>query len=56
MKLEHVNLVVSDINAMLKFYQAAFPYWSIRSGGGKEPDMANQDAGYILVITINILL
>ena len=25
MKLEHVNLVVSDINAMLKFYQAAFP-------------------------------
>lgn len=33
MKLEHVNLVVSDINAMLKFYQAAFSYWSIRSGG-----------------------
>jgi len=33
MKLEHVNLVVSDINAMLKFYQAAFPYWSIRSEG-----------------------
>ena len=33
MKLEHVNLVVSDINAMLKFYQAAFPYWSIRIEG-----------------------
>ncbi|ATC83617.1 VOC family protein [Pseudoalteromonas agarivorans] len=33
MKLEHVHLVVNDINAMLKFYQAAFPYWSIRSEG-----------------------
>lgn len=36
MKLEHVNLVVSDINAMLKFYQAVFPYWSITSGGEGE--------------------
>lgn len=31
--LEHVNLVVSDINAMLKFYQAAFPHWTIRDEG-----------------------
>ena len=33
MYLEHVNLVASNIDSMLKFYQAAFPYWSIRSEG-----------------------
>ncbi|MEL0646509.1 VOC family protein [Pseudoalteromonas agarivorans] len=33
MYLEHVNLVANDIDSMLEFYQAAFPYWSIRSEG-----------------------
>jgi catechol-2,3-dioxygenase len=33
MYLEHVNLVVNDVHAMLKFYQAAFPSWAIRSQG-----------------------
>ena len=31
--LEHLNLVVSDIPATLKFYQAAFPHWHIRDEG-----------------------
>ncbi|MYM61572.1 VOC family protein [Vibrio sp. OCN044] len=31
--LEHVNLVVKDIEEMLKFYQAAFPHWKIRDQG-----------------------
>ncbi|WP_166376401.1 VOC family protein [Pseudoalteromonas sp. Z9A4] len=33
MYLEHVNLVASDIDSMLKFYQAVFPHWSVRSEG-----------------------
>lgn len=32
-QLEHVNLVVKDIPEMLKFYQAAFPHWSVRDEG-----------------------
>ena len=28
--IEHLNLVVKDIPATLKFYQAAFPHWRIR--------------------------
>ncbi len=28
--LEHVNLVVSDIDASLAFYGAAFPHWRVR--------------------------
>ena len=32
-QLEHINLVVRDIPEMLKFYQAAFPHWSIRDEG-----------------------
>jgi len=28
--LEHVNLVVSDIDASLAFYRAAFPHWRVR--------------------------
>ncbi|MFK3861910.1 VOC family protein [Pseudoalteromonas rhizosphaerae] len=36
MYLEHVNLVVDDVEAMLHFYKAAFPYWSIRSQGEGE--------------------
>lgn len=33
MRMEHVNLVVSDISRSLLFYQAAFPHWKIRSKG-----------------------
>ena len=33
LQLEHINLVVQDIPAMLKFYQAAFPHWFIRDQG-----------------------
>ncbi len=29
-RLEHINLVVSDIEAMISFYKAAFPHWKIR--------------------------
>ena len=31
--LEHINLVVNDIPAMLAFYQTAFPHWKIRDSG-----------------------
>ena len=34
--LEHVNLVVDDLAATLKFYQAAFPHWRIRMRGEGE--------------------
>ncbi len=33
MHLEHVNLVVSNIPAMLEFYQVAFPHWKVRDSG-----------------------
>jgi len=33
MRLEHINLVVTDIQESLQFYQAAFPHWKIRSKG-----------------------
>lgn len=33
MKLEHLNLVVSDLYRTLTFYKAAFPHWEIRSKG-----------------------
>ncbi|WP_462157108.1 VOC family protein [Pseudoalteromonas sp. GB56] len=33
MYLEHVNLVVSDIEKALTFYRAVFPHWHIRSKG-----------------------
>lgn len=36
MYLEHVNLVVSDVPAMIRFYQSAFPHWKIRSEGDSE--------------------
>lgn len=32
-QLEHLNLVVGDMATTLKFYQAAFPHWSIRGQG-----------------------
>lgn len=34
--LEHLNLVVADIEKALAFYQAAFPHWTIRGGGESE--------------------
>jgi len=33
MHLEHINLVVSDIEKSIKFYRAAFPHWSVRASG-----------------------
>ena len=33
MHLEHINLVVKDIDRSLEFYQVVFPHWSIRGGG-----------------------
>lgn len=31
--LEHINLVVTDLNASLSFYRAAFPHWQLRNEG-----------------------
>ncbi|MBQ4811661.1 VOC family protein [Pseudoalteromonas luteoviolacea] len=36
MYLEHVNLVVKNLEASLKFYRAAFPHWKVRSEGHSE--------------------
>ena len=33
MHLEHINLVVKDLEQSLLFYQVAFPHWKIRSQG-----------------------
>ncbi|NMP15570.1 VOC family protein [Thalassotalea sp. Y01] len=33
MRLEHINLVVSDLDKTLTFYQAAFPHWHVRGQG-----------------------
>jgi catechol 2,3-dioxygenase-like lactoylglutathione lyase family enzyme len=30
--LEHINLVVTDIEKSLTFYKAAFPHWRVRGG------------------------
>ena len=35
-QLEHVNLVVKDIPAVLKFYLVAFPHWKVRAEGTGE--------------------
>lgn len=35
-QLEHVNLVVTDIEESLKFYRAAFPHWWVREEGKGE--------------------
>ncbi|NMH58667.1 VOC family protein [Alteromonas ponticola] len=35
-KLEHLNLVVKDMDSTLRFYQAAFPHWRIRGEGEGE--------------------
>ncbi len=34
--LEHLNLVVKDIDQMIDFYQAAFPHWQVRDKGQSE--------------------
>ncbi|MBS3669232.1 VOC family protein [Vreelandella boliviensis] len=36
MYLEHVNLVVDDMDAMLDFYRAVFPHWRVRDEGHGE--------------------
>ena len=36
MRLEHINMVVSDIRLSMAFYQAVFPHWQIRSQGERE--------------------
>ncbi|MFY8273737.1 VOC family protein [Pseudoalteromonas sp. SSDWG2] len=36
MYLEHVNLVVTDIEKTLSFYRAVFPHWYVRSKGHSE--------------------
>ena len=33
---EHINLVIKDLEASLKFYRAVFPHWHIRAKGGGE--------------------
>ncbi len=33
MHLEHINLVVKNLEQSLLFYKAAFPHWKIRSQG-----------------------
>lgn len=33
MRLEHINIVVSDIERSLVFYKAAFPHWKVRAKG-----------------------
>jgi catechol 2,3-dioxygenase-like lactoylglutathione lyase family enzyme len=33
MRLEHLNLVVKNIEETLVFYRAAFPHWQVRGGG-----------------------
>lgn len=32
-RLEHINMVVKDMNSTLAFYQAAFPHWRVRTEG-----------------------
>ncbi|MEP4484334.1 MAG: VOC family protein [Halioglobus sp.] len=34
--IEHLNLVVDDIAASMKFYQAAFPHWYVRDQGDSD--------------------
>lgn len=35
-RLEHLNLVVDNMDSTLKFYQAAFPHWQVRGKGQGE--------------------
>lgn len=34
-KLEHINMVVTDLDNSLSFYQTAFPHWQIRAEGNR---------------------
>ena len=36
MRLEHINLVVNDLDRTLNFYKAAFPHWRVRVSGKAE--------------------
>ena len=36
MRLEHINLVVNNLDETLQFYQALFPHWKIRVSGEGE--------------------
>jgi len=36
MRLEHLNIVITDIEKSLEFYKAAFPHWQIRGNGEME--------------------
>ena len=36
MRLEHINMVVGDLEQSIKFYQAVFPHWRIRSKGERD--------------------
>ena len=36
LQLEHLNLVVKDIEASVEFYQTAFPHWRVRGEGKGE--------------------
>lgn len=33
MRLEHLNLIVKDIEQMISFYKSAFPHWHVRAKG-----------------------
>jgi len=35
-QLEHINLIVKDMDETLTFYQAAFPHWWVRGNGFDE--------------------
>lgn len=35
-QLEHINLVINNLDKSLAFYRAAFPHWDIRAKGGGE--------------------
>lgn len=34
--IEHLNLVVNDIQETLAFYQTAFPHWTVRAKGNRD--------------------
>ena len=41
--IEHLNLVVNDIQETLTFYQAAFPHWTVRAKGNSAWHGESQD-------------
>ncbi|MCY7294503.1 VOC family protein [Alteromonas sp. a30] len=36
MHIEHINLVVTNLETTLTFYRAAFPYWKVRGQGEQD--------------------